>query len=178
MPGWTRKDSEGGQEDGDEANEHGGIEYEEFEDGEHEVHEHGELVYDDDELRKLKELKRMVNEEGHEPQGLDSRYEETQEPPQRAYELDHELGYSDDGASEHGDHEDGYGNTYPHPPPVSTARDDTTPARSRTTPHPHTSTPALSPSPPHPSPCVRYVQRESTRSRDHVGKPRLRAQRV
>jgi hypothetical protein len=49
-----------------------------------EVHEHGELICDDDELRELKELKRMVNEDGYEPQGPNSRYEETQEPPQCA----------------------------------------------------------------------------------------------
>ena len=80
-----------------------------------EEHEHGNLVYDNDERRELEELERMVNEEGYEPQGPYFGYNGTQEPPQPAYE----LGYSDDGASEYGDHENGNGYPYPPPPPTS-----------------------------------------------------------
>jgi hypothetical protein len=111
----TEMDWEGEQEDRDEAYEHGELVYgdEEFEDDEHEVHKHGDFAYDDDEMH---ELEQIVNEEGYggQPQGLDPRYDEIQEPPQHAYELEHKLGYSNDGASEHGDHEDGNGYTYPH----------------------------------------------------------------
>ena len=76
------------QEGGDEANTHGGIEYEneEFKDGKYKVREHGDLAYDHDGLHKLQELGRMVNKD---------RYE-TQEPPQQAYKPVHELGYGDD----------------------------------------------------------------------------------
>jgi len=113
----------------------------------------------------------MVNEEGYEPQWIDSRYNETQEPPQCAYKLDHELGYSDDRASEHGDHEDGYGNTYPHPPPVSTARDDHNPRAITHYPTPWSLPPA-------PIPLARdSPPLEPTASRDRVGKPRTLVQR-
>jgi hypothetical protein len=121
----TEMDWEGEQEDRDEAYEHGELMYgdKEFENDEHEVHEHGDFANDDNKMRELKELERIVNEEGYsgQPQGLNPRYDEIQKPPQRAYELEHELGYSNDGASEHRDHEDGNGYTYPHhPPPAPT----------------------------------------------------------
>jgi hypothetical protein len=103
--------------------EHGQLKYEV-----NEIHEHSELICDDDELLELKELKRMVNEDGYEPQGPDSRYEETQEPPQCTYKLEHELEYSDDGTSKYEDHEDRNRYTYPrHLPPVSTMRDNHNP---------------------------------------------------
>jgi hypothetical protein len=103
----------------------------------HGVHGSQEPEYDDDKMCELKELERMVNEEGYEPQGPYFGYNETQEPPQPAYELEHKLGYSDDGASEYGDHENGNGYTYP-PPPVST-RDD----HNHRAPTTHHTTPTL-----------------------------------
>jgi len=92
-----REDWEGDYRNGGEVYEHGEVE---DEDGEQEVHEH-RLAYGDDETRELEELERMVNEEEYEPQGLDPRYDETQESHERTYELEHELGYGDDGIPEH-----------------------------------------------------------------------------
>jgi hypothetical protein len=112
------------EDEGSEVDELRELEYE----GD-QVHEHGELICDDDDkMRELKELERMIDEEGYEPQGPDFGYEETQEPPQCAYELEHKLEYSNDWASKYEDHEDGNGYTYPHHlPPVSTACDDHNP---------------------------------------------------
>ena len=100
-PGTKQAHWEGGHKgevEGNEVYEHRQLKYEADE-----VHEHGELTCDDDKLRELEELKRMVNEDGYEPQGPNSRYEESQEPPQCAYKLEHELEYGNDRASEYKD---------------------------------------------------------------------------
>jgi hypothetical protein len=147
-------------------------ELEELEYEGHGVHGSQEPEYDDDEMRELEELERMVNEEGYEPQGPFFGYNETQEPPEPAYELENELGYSDDGASEYEDRKDRNGYTYPHhSPPVSATRDDHNPH----TPTRHYPTPKYIPYipfpfPPHTHPLrARLPQLEPTRSRDHVG---------
>ena len=72
-----------------------------LEDEGNEVYELSVLVYDDDEMRELKELERMVDEEGYKPQGLDFKdaevhqLRELEHEHQVPYELEHELGHND-----------------------------------------------------------------------------------
>jgi hypothetical protein len=107
--GGTHEHGELEYESGSEAYKYGALEYEpeELEGNEHGIYEHEQLVYDDgDEMRELKELERMIDEEGYEPQGLEYELEreldfedgevhqlgELEHEHQEPYELEYELG--------------------------------------------------------------------------------------
>ena len=96
----THKHRELKYENGNKAYEHRELEYapKELEGNEHGVYEHDDLVYDDDKMCKLKELERMVNKEGYEPQGLKledgevHQLGELKHKHQEPYEHEYELG--------------------------------------------------------------------------------------